>query len=314
MTGTLRGSVVAGKRFCNCCHRSNAEMVKQKKYKCCRVGTCKPTEGIPNQGTRGSREQRLRSQLENLPGLLQSERRNSVARDGRTLRHHYHRGGGDGSQVRSRATPPGGSSSWTDREWRRREPPGMQSPGRKARHGRGTRSTRMGFEQEAYNEGCAAIAYALETAARRRKFGHLTISTDAHAAIWGVTSDDSDQGQQCAIAVRRHIAELRCKEPEISIEIRWCPSHCKIEGNEGADGRAMLATDEPDSNGVEWFNHEDRYGSSRMPPRSLAHLKHEFSEAKDRCLQEDQGSARQDQEQEVPAQRRAGDRPGCGSS
>jgi len=39
----------------------------------------------------------------------------------------------------------------------------VQSPGRKARH-----KAHMGFEQEAYNAECAAIARALGTAARRR--------------------------------------------------------------------------------------------------------------------------------------------------
>ena len=48
----------------------------------------------------------------------------------------------------------------------------MQSLGRKAR--RGTpgppgHKVHMGFEQEAYGAECAAIARALETAARRRK-------------------------------------------------------------------------------------------------------------------------------------------------
>jgi len=42
----------------------------------------------------------------------------------------------------------------------------------------------------------------------------------------------------------------------------------------------MLAADEPDSHGVEWLSHKDRYGGKRNPPRSLAHLKREFSKAK----------------------------------
>ena len=97
----------------------------------------------------------------------------------------------------------------------------------------------------------AAIARALETAARRRKkLGHLTIFTDAQAAIRGMTPDDPRPGRKYAIADRKHVAELRCREPEISIEIRWCPSHCEIEGNEKADEWAKLAADEPDSHGV----------------------------------------------------------------
>jgi len=56
----------------------------------------------------------------------------------------------------------------------------------------------------------------------------------------------------------QHVDELRCKEPEISIEIRWCPGHSEIEGNEKADKWAKLAADEPDSHGVEWFGYNDR--------------------------------------------------------
>ena len=42
-------------------------------------------------------------------------------------------------------------------------------------------------------------------------------------------------------ATRRHIAKLRQKEPEVTIEIRWCPSHQGIEGNESADEGQQLS-------------------------------------------------------------------------
>jgi len=130
----------------------------------------------------------------------------------------------------------------------------------------------MGFEQEAYEAECAAIARALETAARRRKkLGHLTIFTDVQAAIWRVTSDDSGPGQKYAIAARKHIAELRCKEPEISIEIRWCHSHCEIEGNEKADEWAKPAADEPDSLAWSGLATKTATGASiclHVPPRT----------------------------------------------
>jgi len=54
----------------------------------------------------------------------------------------------------------------------------------------------MGFEQEAYGAEYAAIARALETAARSN-------FTDAQAAIYRVTSDDPGPGQKYAIAARK---------------------------------------------------------------------------------------------------------------
>jgi len=99
----------------------------------------------------------------------------------------------------------------------------------------------------AYDAECAAIARALETAARRCRRLDLTIFTDAQTAIWRMTSDDPGPGQTYAIAAREYIAEVRCKKPEISIEIRRCPGHCGIEGNAEADG--------PDPHGVEWFSY-----------------------------------------------------------
>ena len=86
----------------------------------------------------------------------------------------------------------------------------------------------MGRAQEAYDAECAAIARALETAARRRnKLDYFTVITD----IWRMASDDPGPGQRYAIVARKHIAELRRKEPGIRIEIRWCPSHYGVEGN-----------------------------------------------------------------------------------
>jgi len=71
------------------------------------------------------------------------------------------------------------------------------------------------------------------------------------SAIARMTSDEPGPGQQYALEARRHITALRAKEPNIQIEIRWCPSHQGIEGNETADEWAKLAADEPDAHGVE---------------------------------------------------------------
>ena len=88
-------------------------------------------------------------------------------------------------------------------------------------------------------------------AARSHTIGAVTIFAYAQAAIWRMTSDDPGPGQKYALEARRHIASLRAKEPNAKIEIRWCPSHQGIEGNEVADQWAKLAADEPDAHGVE---------------------------------------------------------------
>jgi len=69
-----------------------------------------------------------------------------------------------------------------------------------------------------------------------------------------MTSDEPGPGQKYALKARRHIATLRAKGPNVEVEIRWCPSHQSIEGNEIVDEWAKLAADEPDAHGVEWFS------------------------------------------------------------
>jgi len=140
----------------------------------------------------------------------------------------------------------------------------------------------MGYNQEAYDAECAALARALEVAARRRTTPErVTIFTDAQAAMGRMRTDAPSPGQKYAILVRKWIAELRRARPDICIEIRWCPAHSGVEGNEKADEGAKQAAEEPDARGVEWLEHGDRYGARRMPPpRSLAHLKREISEKK----------------------------------
>ena len=118
----------------------------------------------------------------------------------------------------------------------------------------------MGYNQKAYGAECAAIARALETAASRakqRKLGAVTTFTDAQVAITRLTSDEPGPGQMHPIAARKHLSNLRRREPEINVEIRWCPSHEGIEGNEIVDGWAKQAADEPDEHGVGWLNYSD---------------------------------------------------------
>jgi len=131
---------------------------------------------------------------------------------------------------------------------------------------------------------CAAIARALqEAASRSRTVGTVTILTDAQAAISRVTSDEPVPGQKYALQARSHIAALRAKEPNVRIEIRWCPSHQGIEGNEIAEW-ATLAADEPDTHGVEWLSTTNPDGSiteRKFPvPRLLANVKRDLSERK----------------------------------
>jgi ribonuclease HI len=127
----------------------------------------------------------------------------------------------------------------------------------------------MGHNQEAYDAECAALARALEEVAKRRMVPErVTIFTDAQAAIRRMVSEDPGPGQKYAILARQHIKMLRKAQPNITIEIRWCPAHKGIPGNEKADEWAKLAASTPYARGVERL------------PRSLAHLKREISEKK----------------------------------
>jgi ribonuclease HI len=114
--------------------------------------------------------------------------------------------------------------------------------------------THMGCNQEAYDAECAALARALAEATRRPTTPErVTIFTDAHAAISRMASEEPGPGQKYAIHARMHIATLRRARPDIIIEIRWCPDHMGVPGNERADEWAKLAVEEPDAHGLEWL-------------------------------------------------------------
>jgi len=142
--------------------------------------------------------------------------------------------------------------------------------------------THMGYNQEAYDAECAALARALESASRRNTIpDRITIFTDAQAAIRRMASEDPGPGQQYALQARKHIATVRRARPGITIEIRWCPAHKGIAGNEKADEWAKIAAEEPDTHRVEWLGYSDRVEVRAMPlPRSLANLRREISEKK----------------------------------
>ena len=144
----------------------------------------------------------------------------------------------------------------------------------------------MGYFQEAYDAECAAVARALAVAAgqaKRNKLGRVRIFTDAQAAITRMTHDEPGPGQTYAIQARLAIAILRKQEPVIEIEIRWCPAHKGIPGDEAADEVAdkwaKLAASEPDDRGVEWLTLADGTRATQRAT-SLAHLRRRATEKK----------------------------------
>jgi len=136
----------------------------------------------------------------------------------------------------------------------------------------------MGYNQEAYDAECVALARALEEAATRQTAPErVTIFTDAQATIRRMASEDPGPGQKYVILARRHIAKLRRARPGITIEIRWCPAHKGVPGNEKADEWAKLAAEKPEAQGVERL----QGGARPVPlPRSLTHIKYEISTKK----------------------------------
>jgi len=143
----------------------------------------------------------------------------------------------------------------------------------------------MGYNQEAFDTECAALGRALESASRRNTFpNRVTIFTDELAAIRRMVSNEPGPGQTYALEARKHFAKLLRAVPGITNEIRWCPAHEGVEGNEKADEWAKLAAEEPDARGVEgleWISYSDRPEARSMPlPRSLANIMREIAEKK----------------------------------
>jgi len=124
--------------------------------------------------------------------------------------------------------------------------------------------THMGYNQEAFDAECAALARALEVAAMAR-----------------IGSDEPGPAQQYALEARKWAAKLKERNQNVRVEIRWCPAHEGVEGNEKADEGARQAAEEPDAPGVEWMGYRDRYGKRQMPlPRSLANISREITAKK----------------------------------
>jgi len=63
-------------------------------------------------------------------------------------------------------------------------------------------------------------------------------------------------GQIYVTQAGKHIAGLRRARPDITIEIRLCPAHKRVPGNEKADEWERGSWGE--SRGVEWMRFSDR--------------------------------------------------------
>jgi len=125
----------------------------------------------------------------------------------------------------------------------------------------------MGYNQEAFDAECAALTRALEVAAKRRTGPKaVTVFTDSQAAMARIASEEPGPAQQYARQARKWIAKLRERDRNVRIEIRWCPAHSGVTGNEEADKWAKQAAEEPDARGVEWMGYKDRYGRRPIPP------------------------------------------------
>jgi ribonuclease HI len=84
----------------------------------------------------------------------------------------------------------------------------------------------IAYSQEAFDVECAALARALEVAARRQTPpARVTIFTDSQAAIRRMVSEEPGPGQKYVIQARKWIWALQEARPDVVVEIRWCPAH-----------------------------------------------------------------------------------------
>jgi hypothetical protein len=72
--------------------------------------------------------------------------------------------------------------------------------------------------------------------------GRVAIYTDAQVAIRRMSSDEPGPGQMYVSEARKHIATVLPRAPAATVELRWCPAHKEVPGNEKAD--------EPGAHGV----------------------------------------------------------------
>jgi len=90
--------------------------------------------------------------------------------------------------------------------------------------------------QDTYDAEYITLAHVLEVAAQRNETPEwVTIIADAQAAMRRMASDEPGPGRRYALQLGKHISILRRARLDIVIEIRWCPSHKGVAGNEKAD-------------------------------------------------------------------------------
>jgi len=138
--------------------------------------------------------------------------------------------------------------------------------------------THMGYNQEAYDAECAALARAPESASRRQIAPEqVTIFTDAQAAIRRIASEEPGPGQKYALQARKHIAVRGRASSPRSGGTRRTRESPATKGQRMGEVRA----EEPDAREVEWLSYLNRVEAHAVPlPRSLAHLKRKISEKK----------------------------------
>ena len=85
-------------------------------------------------------------------------------------------------------------------------------------------------------------------------------------------SDEPGPGQMYAIATRQHLHDLHKLESNVKAEIRWCPAHKGVEGNEIADG-ANKQPDTPDEcNAVVGQLRTEEHASPQITGTSRTHI------------------------------------------
>ena len=118
-----------------------------------------------------------------------------------------------------------------------------------------------------------------QAAIKRMAPERLAAFTNAQAAIKRMASEEPGPDQTHALQARKHIAALRRARPDITIEIKSCPAHKGVPGNEKADEWAKLAAEEPDARGTEWTPNLQEVAQDAKLAEARYHGYEQFQEA-----------------------------------